>query len=319
MQTTQHLDGRRGMSGGAPVGFSVEPAAVFGLMPLDGIVDEAGIERAADAVFTEPSGGVGSEPLVTECREIAVLRAAADGLRETDAFRAVRPGPPVVLAEIAVEVHGRGYYPAGITLSNTLPERSFTHDETRRKLGGMDVYEIRHRNFRRLISGLPKNRPDDDGITAAAELLNKAQSQVSHFGGAKPSKNIGPKIAREIEAAFGLGHGELDHDREFFSSESGGKTPPSHLLRPDPEILHDALLALTAEQAIGGPWPHAGRRLADLYDMVAKEGGRLTAATNARLMKQAFAKANKARGVPDVRSDDGGSRGKDQRGAAASE
>lgn len=67
----------------------------------------------------------------------------------------------------------------------------------------MDISQIRWKNFR-LLAG------HHGGITAAASRMGKTQGQVSHFGGEAPIKNIGPKVAREIEEAFGKPHGWLD-------------------------------------------------------------------------------------------------------------
>lgn len=150
----------------------------------------------------------------------------------------------------------------------------------------MDVYATRYRNFRSLVEQV-------GGVTAAANRLRKAQAQVSHFGGENPTKNIGHKVAREIEAAFGLPHGWLDTERhgkqEVFS---GGE---SHLLRPDADILHAALTLLVYdEDPVVGAGPYRPReqavRLADLYEWVAKEGGRLSAASNAQFLEQVEAR-----------------------------
>jgi hypothetical protein len=70
-------------------------------------------------------------------------------------------------------------------------------------MGGMDISEIRWKNFR-LLAG------HHGGITEAAAKLGKTQGQVSHFGGETPIKNIGAKVAREIEVAFAKPHGWLD-------------------------------------------------------------------------------------------------------------
>lgn len=68
----------------------------------------------------------------------------------------------------------------------------------------MDTNEIRRKNAHYLseLTG---------GITAFAEKLDKSQPQISHLIGDKPVKNIGAKIARQIEAAFNKPHGWLDH------------------------------------------------------------------------------------------------------------
>lgn len=83
------------------------------------------------------------------------------------------------------------------------------------------VYETRWRNFRALLASREMT------ITAAAELLEKTQGQVSHFGGSRPSKVIGDQLAGEIEAAFGLGPGDLDWpDLNKSGSEAAVKSAP---------------------------------------------------------------------------------------------
>jgi hypothetical protein len=66
------------------------------------------------------------------------------------------------------------------------------------------IYTVRWRNFRALLAAKRMT------ITAAAEALDKAQGQVSNFGGKRPTKVIGDQIAEEIEGAFGLDPGSLD-------------------------------------------------------------------------------------------------------------
>lgn len=66
------------------------------------------------------------------------------------------------------------------------------------------IYVTRWTNFRALLARREMT------LTAAAELLDKLQPQVSHFGGKRPTKPIGDQIAEEIEKAFGLGPGDLD-------------------------------------------------------------------------------------------------------------
>lgn len=55
------------------------------------------------------------------------------------------------------------------------------------------------------------------GISKLANRLNKSQSQISHLIGASPIKNVGDKIAAEIEAIFDKPAGWLD--REHYSIE----------------------------------------------------------------------------------------------------
>ncbi|MCK0153881.1 XRE family transcriptional regulator [Alcanivorax sp. S6407] len=67
----------------------------------------------------------------------------------------------------------------------------------------MDSKTIRYKNTRQLVHSV-------GGVSAFAERLSKQQSQVSAFAGEKPVKGIGPKIARQIESAFGKPNGWLD-------------------------------------------------------------------------------------------------------------
>jgi hypothetical protein len=103
-----------------------------------------------------------------------------------------------------------------------LPERTFTLFPPARTLAGMTVYTTRWRNFR-LLAGHP------GGITEAADKLGKLQGQVSHFGGEKPIKNIGDKIAREIERAYKKPHGWLDRDHD-------STVQPAELISPDHDV-----------------------------------------------------------------------------------
>lgn len=68
----------------------------------------------------------------------------------------------------------------------------------------MDISSTRLKNFRQLIAERRLKLSD------VADLLGKAPAQVSAFGGKNPTKGIGHKIAREIEAALTLAPGSLD-------------------------------------------------------------------------------------------------------------
>lgn len=87
--------------------------------------------------------------------------------------------------------------------AQVLPKSTFTKRVRVCKDVDMDVYEIRRINTRRLADSV-------GGISALAERLGKSQGQISHIIGTNPIKNIGPRIAREIEAAFSKDHGWLD-------------------------------------------------------------------------------------------------------------
>lgn len=67
----------------------------------------------------------------------------------------------------------------------------------------MDSKSIRYKNTRYLVRSV-------GGVSAFAEKLGKQQSQASAFAGENPSKGIGAKIARQIEASFGKPSGWLD-------------------------------------------------------------------------------------------------------------
>jgi len=67
----------------------------------------------------------------------------------------------------------------------------------------MNVKIIRRENLRALAH-------DKGSITALAEFLGKSQSQMSRLIGRHPIKNIGDKLAAEIEQAFSKPSGWLD-------------------------------------------------------------------------------------------------------------
>lgn len=90
----------------------------------------------------------------------------------------------------------------------------------------------------------------------------------------------------------------LGCDAEWLLTGKNSRSEPlaaSHPMRPDPGILHEALtLLMYDEDATVGGGPYSPRqqaeRLAELYEWVAQDGGRLTAANNARFMDQVIAR-----------------------------
>jgi len=68
----------------------------------------------------------------------------------------------------------------------------------------MNISEIRLENARYLANSI-------GGVVAMSVKLGKSQPQVSHFIGGNPVKNIGNKIARQIEEAFDKENGWLDN------------------------------------------------------------------------------------------------------------
>ncbi|MBS9781785.1 MAG: LexA family transcriptional repressor [Gammaproteobacteria bacterium] len=73
------------------------------------------------------------------------------------------------------------------------------------------IAELRYENALRLIS----EDKSIDGITDFATKLGKAQSYVSNILGTNPGRNIGNKVARQIEDYFGVQEGWLDANHSF--------------------------------------------------------------------------------------------------------
>jgi SOS-response transcriptional repressor LexA len=69
----------------------------------------------------------------------------------------------------------------------------------------MDNRQIRYLNARLLIA-----RESNGELIRFAERVGKSQPQTSAFAGENPTKGIGPKIARQIDAAFNKERGWLD-------------------------------------------------------------------------------------------------------------
>jgi hypothetical protein len=67
----------------------------------------------------------------------------------------------------------------------------------------MNVKEIRRRNLQKIAREI-------GGVTKLAGILGKSQSQISHLIGLNHVKNIGDKLAAEIEIAFKMAPGDLD-------------------------------------------------------------------------------------------------------------
>lgn len=67
----------------------------------------------------------------------------------------------------------------------------------------MNVKDIRRENTRQLAHMV-------GGITALGIKLGKTQAQISHLIGKRPLKNIGDRLAQQIERAFNKSYGWLD-------------------------------------------------------------------------------------------------------------
>jgi SOS-response transcriptional repressor LexA len=76
----------------------------------------------------------------------------------------------------------------------------------------MHIKDIRRKNLRALAKAV-------SGVTALANRLDKAQSQISHLIGSNPCKRIGDKMAAHIERVFNKPAGWLDQVHE-----DGGST-----------------------------------------------------------------------------------------------
>lgn len=76
----------------------------------------------------------------------------------------------------------------------------------------MVTSEIRLRNARALLNTECGGMPAEFG-----KRIERADTQVNHLVGPNPTKNIGPKLARLIERAFGRPTGWLDarHDTDL--------------------------------------------------------------------------------------------------------
>ena len=95
----------------------------------------------------------------------------------------------------------------------------------------MDSKTIRYKNTRYLVHSA-------GGVSAFAERLGKQQSQVSAIAGESPVKGIGPKIARQIEAAFGKASGWLDipHQDMWEGGSNVEEAPAPYGVRQAPVI-----------------------------------------------------------------------------------
>jgi hypothetical protein len=163
-----------------------------------------------------------------------------------------------------------------------LPNRTFTLPEVTRNVRGMEnnpeirpVHEARWRNFRALLA------KRDLTITAAAQLLDKTQGQVSHFGGKRPRKVIGDQIATEIENVFGLPFGALDYNssgEETVNKPTVGARAVSHFREEDAGMLAEAEKWVRFEEkGLGQSDPlRRAQRLMTLFRQIQADGGVLS-------------------------------------------
>jgi transcriptional regulator with XRE-family HTH domain len=142
----------------------------------------------------------------------------------------------------------------------------------------------------------------------AMQASRRDAAQVAHLAGISAqsvynltSGTTKPETVR-AQTLFNLA-GALKCDAEWLLTGKNSGTQSgtaSHLLRVDRAILHEALTLLMYDEdetVGGGEYSERERteRLAELYEWVAQDGGRLTAANNARFMDQVTAR-RQARG-----------------------
>lgn len=151
---------------------------------------------------------------------------------------------------------------------------SFTPRLPTPMLSGMKIHEIRWTNFRRLAEA-----GNHGWIQRAADTLGKSHAQVSQFGGDAPRKNIGEKIAREIEAAYGIATGALDSLNNSALPTKGTVASPAPSRDLDIACLAQAVQWVRFEEARAGvpyhPERHA-QRLMSLYRQIEADGGSLS-------------------------------------------
>ena len=75
---------------------------------------------------------------------------------------------------------------------------------------------------------------------------------------------------------------------------NANREPESHPPRLDPDKLHEAITLIVFDEEVAGPYlPRAySRRLAELYERVAADGGKLTDAHNDAFLDEVHARGN---------------------------
>ena len=83
----------------------------------------------------------------------------------------------------------------------------------------MDIYEIRRKNLRKIVEQM-------NSQSELAEKIGAETSYISRVIGRNPSKNIGSRMARNIEVALSLTSGFLDKEEFVSEGESTQTTIP---------------------------------------------------------------------------------------------
>lgn len=138
----------------------------------------------------------------------------------------------------------------------------------------MNVKTIRRENLRILAKSV-------GGITRLSELLDKPQSQISHLIGKNPIKNIGDKIAEEIELAFNKPFGWLDRPHDF--SETADKLALSTHRGKEGGVLCQQIPLISWQEAKN--WPQIGRSYKpESYDQLVPTTAKVSVLSFALLM-----------------------------------
>ena len=124
---------------------------------------------------------------------------------------------------------------------------------------------------------------------ALADKIGKDRRQISAW---RRYKGMHDETAREIEAAALKPSGWLDHEHEPLPKAPMRERQESQFQRLNPEILHEALVLLVHDESQAGAYPPRDReaRIAELYERVAVDGGRLTKEHNADFIREVEAR-----------------------------
>lgn len=87
----------------------------------------------------------------------------------------------------------------------------------------MDIYEIRQKNLRKIVEQM-------NSQSELAEKIGVETSYISRVIGKNPSKNIGSRMARNIEHALSLTSGFLDKEELVSEGESTQTTIPVYAI-----------------------------------------------------------------------------------------
>lgn len=114
---------------------------------------------------------------------------------------------------------------------------------------GFDVYDVRRRNLRRLADAL-------GGPAKLADKLGRSESQISQLIGKTSTRNIGDRLARDVEKISKLREGSLDFPSELMVQDKGGTYG---IVETGPEVMLKEVAVVGTTQA--GPdvaWEELG-------------------------------------------------------------